>query len=119
MSIRSRPSGSFRKAEADYRQTFPHSPEAVFRYTMFSSPPGSGLPSGESGKAADKVIDGAGGKAYNSGSHLKLLRGWVKFPTGGIARELSRKPSRSGDDSGADSTVWMREETDSIFHAYA
>ena len=56
-------------------------------------------------------IDGEKGRAYNSGSHLKLLRGWVKFPTGGIARELSRKLSRSGDDSGADSTVWMREET--------
>ena len=27
--------------------------------------------------------------AYNIGSHLKLLRGWVKFPTGGKARELS------------------------------
>ena len=74
---------------------------------------------GDPERPRDKVIDGAGGKAYNSGSHLKLLRGWVKFPTGGIARELSRKPSRSGDDSGADSTVWMREETDSIFHAYA
>ena len=37
----------------------------------------------------DKMIDGACRKAYNGGSHLKLLRGWVKFPTGGIARELS------------------------------
>jgi len=56
-------------------------------------------------------IDEGERKAYNSGSHLKLLRGWVQFPTGGKARELSRKLSRSGDDSGADSTVWMREET--------
>ena len=41
--------------------------------------------------------------------HLKLLRGWVKFPTGGKARELSiAQPTRL--DSGADSTVWMREE---------
>ena len=41
--------------------------------------------------------------------HLKLLRGWVKFPTGGTARELSpAQPIRS--DSGADSKVWMREE---------
>ena len=42
---------------------------------------------------------------------LKLLRGWVKFPTGGKARELSNaQPTRL--DSGADSIVWMREETD-------
>ena len=41
--------------------------------------------------------------------HLKLLRGWVKFPTGGKARELSTaQPIRSN--SGADSKVWMREE---------
>lgn len=40
---------------------------------------------------------------------LKLLRGRVKFPTGGKARELSQaQPIRC--DSGADSTVWMREE---------
>ena len=40
---------------------------------------------------------------------LKLLRGRVKFPTGGKARELSHaQPIRC--DSGADSTVWMREE---------
>ena len=40
---------------------------------------------------------------------LKLLRGRVKFPTGGKARELSTaQPIRS--DSGADSTVWMRED---------
>ena len=40
---------------------------------------------------------------------LKLLRGRVKFPTGGKARELSTaQPTRC--DSGADSTVWMREE---------
>ena len=40
---------------------------------------------------------------------LKLLRGRVKFPTGGKARELSiAQPIRF--DSGADSTVWMREE---------
>ncbi len=40
---------------------------------------------------------------------LKLLRGRVKFPTGGKARELSiAQPIRSN--SGADSTVWMREE---------
>ena len=44
---------------------------------------------GDPERPRDKVIDGAGGKAYNSGSHLKLLRGWVKFPTGGIARELN------------------------------
>ena len=56
-------------------------------------------------------FDEAGKKGYNSGSHLKLLRGWVQFPTGGIARELSHRLSRSGFDSGADSTVWMREET--------
>ena len=42
---------------------------------------------------------------------LKLLRGRVKFPTGGTARELSNaQPTRF--DSGADSIVWMREETD-------
>ena len=48
--------------------------------------------------------------------HLKLLRGWVKFPTGGKARELSQaQPTRF--DSGADSTVWMREETDMSDHS--
>ena len=36
MSIRSRPWGGFRKAEADYRQSFLHSPEALFRYRAFS-----------------------------------------------------------------------------------
>ena len=48
------------------------------------------------GKASDKTerrFDEAGKKGYNSGSHLKLLRGWVQFPTGGIARELRLKTS--------------------------
>ena len=45
---------------------------------------------------------------YNA-YRLKLLRGRVKFPTGGKARELSTaQPIRFI--SGADSTVWMREE---------
>ena len=48
--------------------------------------------------------------------HLKLLRGWVKFPTGGKARELSiAQPIRS--DSGADSKVWMREERKRVKYA--
>ena len=34
-------------------------------------------------------IDGREDNSYNIDSHLKLLRGWVKFPTGGKARELS------------------------------
>ena len=29
--------------------------------------------------------------------HLKLLRGWVQFPTGGTARELNHRFSRSGE----------------------
>ena len=39
------------------------------------------------------------------------LRGGVKFPTGGIARE---RAAQNRLDSGADSTVWM-EEVDSLF----
>ena len=49
---------------------------------------------------------------------LKLLRGWVKFPTGGKARELSTaQPIRSN--SGADSKVWMREERKRVKYAPA
>jgi len=40
-----------------------------------------------------KMIDETEGKTYNVVSHLKLLRGWVQFPTGGKARELSEKSS--------------------------
>jgi len=39
------------------------------------------------------MIDETEGKTYNVVSHLKLLRGWVQFPTGGKARELSEKSS--------------------------
>ena len=42
---------------------------------------------------------------------LKLLRGWVRFPTGGKARELSAaQPTRS--DSGADSYSLDERRTD-------
>ena len=42
---------------------------------------------------AERRFDEVDKKGYNIGSHLKLLRGWVQFPTGGIARELSDENS--------------------------
>ena len=45
---------------------------------------------------------------YNHQLKRTILRGWVKFPTGGKARERFRMIRC---DSGADSIVWMREES--------
>ena len=57
------------------------------------------------------TLDAHGPGVYNGTSHLKLLRGWVKFPTGGESPRTEPKAQPIRCDSGADSTVWMREET--------
>jgi len=39
-----------------------------------------------------------------------VLRGWVRFPTGGKVREPMIIQGMNRCDSGTDSRVWMREE---------